>query len=209
MTLWREPLVHFLLLGAALFAAYGLVRPRTDNDRQTIVVTPGQIAHLAAGFTRVQRRPPSADELEGLIRDHVRGEVYAREARALGLDRDDTVITQRLRQKLEFVSDDVAALTDPTEAQLEAYLEEHAGAFRVEPRFTFRQVYLDPQRRGDGLARDAERLLAHLRRAGTRADIATLGDAFLLDGEFGDVPDRKSTRLNSSHSAKSRMPSSA
>ena len=80
-----------------------------------------------------------------MIQDRVREEVYCREAIALGLDRDDTVIRRRLRQKMEFVSDDVAAQAAPTDAELNAYLQAHPETFRVEPRFTFRQVYLDPE----------------------------------------------------------------
>ena len=79
-----------------------------------------------------------------MIRDRVREEVYCREAMALGLDKDDTVIRRRLRQKMEFVSDDIAAQAEPTDADLNAYLQAHPEAFRVEQRFTFSQVYLNP-----------------------------------------------------------------
>ena len=95
----REPLLHFLLLGAGLFVAYGLVSKRTNGEPGKIVVTQGQIASLAEGFTRTWQRPPTSEELEGLLRDRVRDEVYCREAMALGLDKDDTVIRRRLRRR--------------------------------------------------------------------------------------------------------------
>ena len=110
-----------------------------------IVVTQGRIEALIAAFTRTWQRPPTASEREGLIRDYIREEVYVREAIALGLDQDDIVIRRRLRQKLEFVSEDVLAQAEPTDDQLRAYLTAHPDAFRVEPRFTFRQVFLNPQ----------------------------------------------------------------
>jgi hypothetical protein len=185
--LLREPLLHFLLLGAGLFVAFGLAHRRTGPRPGNIVVTQGQIEQLAAGFTRFHRRPPSPDELEGLIRDHVREEVYYREALALGLDRDDANIRRRLRQKMEFISDDVAAMAEPTDEQLRAHLAAHPDAFRIEPRFTFEVVYLDPQRRSESLARDAAHLLARLNQAGARADGSTVGDPFLLDHEFEEV----------------------
>ena len=93
-------------------------------------------------------------------------EVYYREAMALGLDRDDTIIRRRLRQKMEFISDDVAAHVEPTDEELRAYLKEHPDAFRIEPRYTFTQVYLNPERHGEHLARDAAQLLARLKQAG-------------------------------------------
>ena len=124
----------------------------------------------------------------GLVRDHVREEVYCREAMALGLDKDDTVIRRRLRQKMEFVSDDIAAQTEPTDADLTTYLLAHPDAFRVEQRFTFRQVYLNPERHGEHLARDAAQLLAQLNQAGNTIDPSALGDAFLLEEQFAAVP---------------------
>ena len=118
-----------------------------------------------------------------MIHDHIREEVLYREALALGLDRDDTIIRRRLRQKMEFISDDFAAQAEPNDEELRAHLNSHAAAFAVEPRFTFRQIYLDPQRRGGNLARGASRLLAELELARDRTDPAELGDGFLLGHE--------------------------
>ena len=106
----REPLLHFLLLGTVIFAAYGFVSKRGSNEPGKIVISEGQIAAMAEGFARTWRRPPTREEIEGLIKDRVQEEVYCREAMALGLDNEDTVIRRRLRQKMEFLTDDVAAL---------------------------------------------------------------------------------------------------
>jgi hypothetical protein len=86
-------------------------------------VTQGQIENLVSGFAKAWQRPPTSEELAGLVRDLVREEVYCREAMALGLDKDDTVIRRRLRQKMEFISDDIAAMPEPTDADLNAYLQ--------------------------------------------------------------------------------------
>jgi hypothetical protein len=188
----REPLLHFLVLGVAIFAAYGLVSSRASQEPGKIVISAGHITAISEGFTRVWRRPPTREELEGLIRDRVQEEVYFREAMALGLDKDDTIIRRRLRQKLEFVTDDVAALAEPTDEELTAYLGTHADAFRVERQLTFSQVYLNPARRGENLSRDTGQLLAQLQQVGNRADVAELGDPFLLEPAYeslaaGDV----------------------
>ena len=105
----REPLVHFLLLGAAIFVAYSLVSKGSSGEPGKIVVSQGQLASMREGFIRTRQRAPTREEWEGLIRARVREEVYYREALALGLDKDDTVIRRRLQQKMEFVSDDIAA----------------------------------------------------------------------------------------------------
>lgn len=184
----RAPLLHFLLLGTAIFAAYGLMSRRTGDEPGKIVISEGEVAAMAEGFARAWQRPPSRDELEGLIRDRVQEEVYCREAMALGLDKDDTIIRRRLRQKMEFVSDDVAALGEPTEYDLGAYLKAHADTFRVPRQFTFSQVYLNPQRRGENLVKDTAELLAQLQQAGDKADVAKLGDSFLLEHKFQSLP---------------------
>jgi hypothetical protein len=184
----REPLLHFLLLGTALFALYGLVSRRGGVEPGRILVAQGDIASMAGAFTRTWQRPPTREELDGLIRDRVREEVYYREALALGLDKDDTIIRRRLRQKMEFLSDDLVAQATPTDAELSAYLTAHPDLFRVERQFTFSQVYLDPGRHGDHLARDTAELLARLNQAGAKADVAALGDSVLLDHSLTAEP---------------------
>jgi hypothetical protein len=190
----REPLVHFLLLGAVIFAAYGVVSKRSGDEPGNIVISAGQVAAMAETFTRTWRRPPTREELEGLIRDRVQEEVYSREAMALGLDKDDTIIRRRLRQKMEFLTDDVAALAAPTDEELSAYLKTHPDAFRVQRQFTFSQVYLNPERHGENLARDTAQLLAQLQQAGDKADISELGDSFLLEHKFESLPASEVTK---------------
>jgi hypothetical protein len=184
----REPLLHFLILGTAVFVAYSLVTKPSSDEPGKIVISQGQVAAMAEGFARTWRRPPTGEEIEGLIKDRVQEEVYCREARALGLDKDDTVIRRRLRQKIEFVTDDVSALAEPTDDELSAYLKAHADSFRVQRQFTFRQVYLNPERHGENLARDTQQLLAQLQQAGDNVDVLELGDSFLLEHKFQSLP---------------------
>jgi len=194
--LLREPLLHFLLLGAGLFFAYRLLqRNGGGQEPGQIVVTRGQIEQLAAGFAKTWRRPPSPEDLAGLVRERVREEVYCREAMALGLDRDDTVIRRRLRQKMEFVTDDIAALAEPTEADLDEYLRTHPDSFRVEPRLSFKHVYLDPQKHGETLAEDSAQLLTRLNQPGGEADPSARGDSLLLGSQFADLPASEVAKL--------------
>jgi len=183
----REPLLHFLLLGAVIFVAYSLVSKHTSSEPGKIVVTQGQLASMWEGFTRTRQREPTREEWEGLIRERVREEVYYREALALGLDKDDTIIRRRLQQKMEFVSDDVAAQAQPTDDELNAYLQAHPDSFRVAEKFTFQQVFLNPEKRGKNLSRDTAQLLAQLKQGG-KTDISALGDAIMLDHQYDALP---------------------
>jgi hypothetical protein len=186
--LLKEPLLHFLLLGAAIFAAYSLMSKGSRDEPGKIVISAGQVASLAEAFTRTWRRPPTSEELEGLIRDRVQEEVYSREAVALGLDKDDTIIRRRLRQKMEFVTDDVTSLAEPTDNELNAYLKTHVDTFRTPQQFTFSHVYLNPQRHGGKLVQDTAKLLAQLQKVGDRADLSEFGDSFALEHNFQSVP---------------------
>ena len=122
----REPLVHFLALGALLFA---LSHWRGGAGSNRIVITPGQIDSLVAIFARTWQRPPTEEELKGLVDDYVRDELATREGLAIGLDRDDTVIRRRLRQKLEFLVEDSPDAAPVTDAELQAWLEQHPDQY--------------------------------------------------------------------------------
>jgi hypothetical protein len=181
----REPLLHFLVAGAALFALWNVRGESVTTRDDRIVVAAATIDSLAGNWTRLWHRPPTTQELQGLIDEHIREEILYREALALGLDRDDTIIRRRLRQKLEFVSEDVAGQVEPTEPQLQEFLARTPDAFRVEPRYSFRHVFLSPGRRGAALDRDTARLLAALNRPGETERAEEEGDPFLLPFEFG------------------------
>ena len=185
--LLHEPLVHFLLLGVLVFAGFRLTSRNEAAEPGKIVVNQAQIESLVTGFTRTWQRPPTNLELEGLVREYIREEVSTREALALGLDKDDSVIRRRLRQKLEFISDSVASQAEPTDEALQKYLQAHAESFRAQRQFTFSQVYLDPQKHGENLSRDVNQLLAQLRLAGNRPDLSKLGDSLLLEQDFEAV----------------------
>lgn len=173
----REPLLHFLLLAALIFAVHGFVAGRVQTE-ETIDVTSAKIAQMAEIFARTFQRPPTADEMKGLIDDYVKEEIYVREAVRLGIDKDDTVIRRRLRMKMEFLNDAEAEATPPTEAELASYLAAHPDKFQEAPRVAFEQVYLDAQKRGAAVEADAAAILASLKKDSSFA--ASAGDPTLL-----------------------------
>jgi hypothetical protein len=182
--LLREPLLHFLLLGGVLFAIFGRGGPPDGGiaDRQ-IVVSAADISRLAEGFTRTWHRPPAADELEAQIQDYIREEVLYRSALALNLDKDDTIIRRRLRQKMDFLFEDTVPV--PQEAELRAYLQAHAHKFRTQRLISFRQVFVS-QSRGATAEADARQILVRLDSAASGA--ANAGDTLLLGDDFTRMP---------------------
>ena len=183
----REPLLHFLLLGFAIFGAYRLLGP-DEQPPSSIVVTEGIINGQVESFSRTWLRPPTPQEIEELIREYVREEVYYREGLALGLDRDDTVIRRRLKQKLEFVAEAAGIAAEPTDEDLRAYLEQRRDAYRTDARLSFVHVFLSAERRGDAVAQVAARVLGTLQSSEVAVDPAALSDPTLLEFRFEDVP---------------------
>jgi hypothetical protein len=183
----RDPLFHFLLLGAVIFAIFGVAEQRHTDKPGEIVVTQGTIENLVTGFTRTWQRPPAEEELGGLVRDYIREEAAYREALAIGLDRDDVIVRRRLQQKLEFLSDDQSARMEPSDNDLQAFLEVHPKLFEREAMFSFHQIYLDPQIHRANLRRDESRLLNLLQKVTEQPDPAALGDPFLLPQIFQDI----------------------
>ncbi len=159
---FREPLLHFFVLGAALFGLFAWLRGPLVADTERIHVEATRIEQLALGFSRTWQRPPTQQELAGLVDEFVREEVLYREALALGLERDDTIVRRRMRQKLEFLSEDIAPVADPDDAALARHLAEHADAYRIEPRVALRQIFVSRDRRGEAASAHAQTLLARL-----------------------------------------------
>jgi hypothetical protein len=179
----REPLLHFLLIGAVLFMLYRVLNGAGEEAPRSIVVSSSRVDALAENFARTWMRPPTTEELQGLVDDYVAEEVYYREAIAMGLDRDDTVIRRRLRQKMEFVTDDVTSMVPVTDVQLQAYLDAHREQFVAPGQVTFQQVFLSRDKRGDAVQRDAEQLLDQLASPGPPSPL-DVGDATLLPGSM-------------------------
>jgi hypothetical protein len=177
-------LLQFLVLGAAIFGLFGMFGKKNEADTPAkIVVSAARVATLTDGFARTWRRPPSEQELQGLVDDYIREEIFYREGKAAGLDRDDVIIRRRVRQKMEFLADDMAAV-EPSEEQLSAYLTSHPEQFRTEGRLTFHHVFLSPARRGSAIENDSKQIANALVRARAAEDTAALGDPFLLGEEF-------------------------
>lgn len=178
--LLREPLLHFLAIGGLIFVLFGVVAGPTAEPSDTIVVGAERIGQLTNSFHSVWRRPPTENELSAIIDDFVREEVYYREALAIGLDRNDTVIRRRLRQKLEFLTDTGADILQPTPGELEAYLAANEQAYRHEPRLAFEQIYIGEAPAPETITRSLSAL-----RSDPATDPSVLGERSLLPARLG------------------------
>jgi hypothetical protein len=183
--LFREPLVHFLTIGALLFALYAVTHTVEEPIRDTITVNAAQVALLREQWEQQWQRPPTPQELQHLIDQHIREEVLSREAKALGLDRDDTIVRRRLAQKMEFLVADVATLIEPGEEELRAFFTARSAQYREPAKVSFTHIYFNPDDRRGHAQQDAERALSVLRTERNPPQRAPeRGDRFMLHSDY-------------------------
>jgi len=187
--LLREPLVHFIVLGGALFVVSGAPSrdPAPNSAANRIELTLDDLQQLQIGFAAKWQRAPTPQELVALVEGRVREEILYREALALGLDRNDTIVKRRMAQKMEFFAEDVSALREPTPEELRAWYGQHSERFGLPARVTFRHLYFSPDRRGGRAREDAERALVKLAgKPESRPDAAGVADPFMFQDWYGD-----------------------
>jgi peptidyl-prolyl cis-trans isomerase C len=185
----REPLLQFLLVGLLLFAGYHWMNPSSGerDPGHRIELTADDLRQIQIAWLAQGREALSAEQLRSLVEDRVREEILYREALALGLDQDDTIVKRRLAQKMEFLFEDVAALRDPSAEELRTWFEQHADRFALPARASFRHLYFSPDRRGARARDDAANALAKLAgRPADAPDAATLGDPFMFQDYYAD-----------------------
>lgn len=172
--IWREPLVHFLLIGALLFVLYGTFGSR--NGDRDIRIDDNVVAALSGQFQATWQRPPTANEMKALVDSYVHDEIFYREGLTLGLDRDDTTIKRRVSQKFATIAEESQPASPPSDAQLQRWLNEHAQLYADPALVTFDQIAFEsaPGIAGTASVESARKALA----AG--ADPQTLGNGHML-----------------------------
>ena len=184
--LFKEPLLHFLAIGALTFVIFAVLNTEEIAvDGGKIVVSAGDIERLSASWSKKWNRSPTEQELDGLIESYIREEVYCREALALGLDQDDTILRRRLMQKMEFLSNDLAELNTPDETDLNEYFHEHQDKYELPARMSFTHIYFSLDKRGRQAFQDAAIVLNEIQMASAPILRAPdQGDQFMLQYDF-------------------------
>lgn len=198
--LLREPLLHFMLIGAVIFLVYDLQDDDYANDANRIVISKADIDHLNAILTKKQQRPPTQIELDGLIEQQIREQVMYREALAMGMDQNDAIVRKRLAQKVEFISSDIAATIEPTDNDLTDYLKAHPEKFESAAFLSFEQIYFNRDKRGTQTRDDALRTLTELNENNLKTEtgqteISNTGDSFMMGLNHDDITEYGVSRL--------------
>jgi hypothetical protein len=195
--LLKEPLLHFLVIGALLFAAYAwLNRDGGGPPAPQVRLAASDVSWLKETFALERQRQPSEAELRGLVRDFVKEELFARQAQELGLDKDDIVVRRRLAQKMTFLLQDNSRRAAPSDDDLHRLYEAQRSQVTsnqaapqtlfARPRISFTQIFFSRDLRPDAAA-DARQALQQLSRPDAPAG---LGDRVAIKGEFRNVDER-------------------
>lgn len=181
----KEPLIHFLLIGALLFFGYGLFNREPAAGSHTVQITIAEANWLKETWVRQWHRPPSEEEFRGLLAGYLKETLLAREAEAMGLAQNDTIIRRRLAQKMEFVVQDTTRLADPDDKVLRSFYEANPSRYQRPANVSFTQIFFKtlsaaqqalaqrPARHPDGLG--APSMLA---RDHTGADLQAVQSQF-------------------------------
>jgi hypothetical protein len=186
-----------LILGLTIYAGYAWLYPgEAPESDQTIVVGAGERAWMRTSFEKRWKRPPTPNELEGLTKEYVRETAFYREALAMGLDKDDTIVRRRLAQKLEFLVQDLLDVGAPTDAELEAYFDEHRADYRQPDLITFTHAFVDPDKWGNQTESHAATVLEGLEQADDPTSGAKeLGDPFMLQLYYPERTEAEISKL--------------
>lgn len=186
MKFLREPLVQFLFLGGLIYFAYALVTPQSEEDNsRTILVSASRVQWMQDSWQKRWNRLPTKQELDGIIQQYIKETVLYNEAVKMGLDKDDGVIRRRLAQQVEFLAKDLVVYTPPTQVDLEKYYKEHLDQYKPDAKYSFTQIYFDPDKRGESTLDDANKVKDKLMaQASMLQNVEGLGDDFVAANYF-------------------------
>ena len=184
--LFKEPLLQFLIIGAAIYGAYTLfASPEDDYRDNTIRVDANRINVMISEWEARWNRSPTRQEMEGLIQAYIKEDVLYRQAVAMGLNEDDPITRRRMAQKLEFLTSDLASFQQPAEGELKQFFEENLDSYRDPDLISFTQIFINPDTRGDATLVYAKQILEQVKAAGKPTEETSgLGDRLMLQNYF-------------------------
>lgn len=188
--LLKDPLVHFLLVGAAIFGLSYWLNPPTAEGDTGIIISAADVAKMRDQIALIQGRSATDEEVNALIEVQIREEVLYREAMAMGLDRDDTMVRNRLIEKMRFLTENVGEPPLPNATELEMWFNVRQEQFRIPSQVTFEHVFFAIEHRGERTESDAAAVLPRLRarrEALTPAQLAAFGDPLPLWNRYDNM----------------------
>jgi len=188
MSQWlKEPLFHFLVIGAGLFLLYGVTAEETQDEETRIEINTVRADRMVTLWEKRWNRPPTQEEFTGLTEQYINEEVLYREALAMGLDKDDPVVRRRMAQKVKFISNDIITIDTPSDTVLQSYLDKHASKYQLAGKVTFQHIYFNPAKHDAAMEEEAKSLLVKLSKDNHGIDMQSVGDGFMHGTTFKEL----------------------
>ena len=192
----KEPLLQFFIIGTLIYLTYGLFNQDIREQENVITISKGEIRWLEDNWAKTWNRPPSLEERQGLINQHVRQKVMYKTAVEMGLDKDDMIIERRMVQKLEFLTSDIMTPPEPQVGELEEYYRDSQTEYMTSGAITITQIYFDPDKREERTLADAENALKILKKRGEpQSPDNDFGDVFMLQSFYSMISDVELSKL--------------
>jgi hypothetical protein len=189
MKWFREPLIHFFVLGLVIFGLFSVLeeKPEPAEDPYLVEVSSADIEWFRTMWRKRMGREPTVEEMRGQVNQLIREQILSREAVSMGLD-DDIAVRRRLAQKMDFLFKDLSDITEPSDDELQAYLQEKRSTYEIPGQLTFTHVYFNTDKRGEKEAAEAVRQLVKKLNSnkGVPTDVSVMGDPFLLPSRYSD-----------------------
>ena len=182
--LLKDPFLHFILIGVILFALFRLVNQTTET-KNTIVINDFDIENIISTWEMQWKRPPTEQEIQNLINVNLKQEIFYQEALKMNLDHNDEIIKRRLSQKMQFLSNDIAAMIKPTDADLEDYIQKNKEKYLTPYSYSLYQIIFSPDKRDNNL-KDATDVL-NLNKNTSLEEMKSKGDALPFNYHFTNI----------------------
>lgn len=181
---FTEPLIQFIILGGLLYLLVANVQKHKDTQAREILVDNDRIALMITNYKSQTGNLPTKQQLDAMIEDYIKEEVLYREAKKMGLDKDDEIIRRRLSQKIAFMQNDLAEVKPPTETAMQQFYKDNLTLFQQDATVGFSHIYFSTDNSTDSIAkRKALAVLQQLKSSNLQR-APEKGDRFPLQYDY-------------------------
>jgi parvulin-like peptidyl-prolyl isomerase len=176
----KEPLIHFLIIGASLFFIYSLVNNTAPQDNNKVYVSKNQLNKIYDAWVDKTGKSPNKMQKKKLLDEYIQDEILFREAKAKGLDKNDHVIRKHLAKKIKFIFDDSTVLKKATDEELKEIYKKEVSLFKTNENISFNQIVFTKDTKNIEI--EAQKLLDRLKDSKS-SKVSTIGKKVDLSKE--------------------------
>lgn len=181
-----EPFIQFLILGGLLFLLVSYIQRTKEMASRQITVDGDRVGLMLVNYKSQTGSLPTKQQLDAMIDNYIKEEISYREAKNMGLDKDDEIIRRRLSQKFDFMQTDLTETAPPTEEQLKQFYTNNPAMFQKESTVSFSHVYFSTDKSNDSMAKQRALVVLKQLQQTTLQRAPEKGDRFALQYDYTD-----------------------